>query len=280
VLPTFVIGLREGLEAALIVGIIAAFLTQQGRRDALRRMWLGVGVAVVICIAAAVALQIVDENLPQRQQEMLETIVALAAVAMVTYMIVFMRNHARHLRGELESRAGAALVAGSATALILMAFLAVMREGLETAVFLLAAFHSSTSRSAAAGGAVLGILVAVVLGYGIYRGGVKINLARFFTATGLVLVLVAAGLLAFATHTAHEAGWVNFGQTEALNLSSLVRPGTIQSALLTGVLGIQPRPVVVEVVAWLIYLIPVALYVAWPRRTTPKADAQKSAIAA
>jgi FTR1 family protein len=93
VLPTFVIGLREGLEASLIVGIIAAFLTQQGRRDALRRMWLGVGVAIVICIAAAVALQIVDENLPQRQQEMLETIVALAAVAMVTYMIIFMRNH-------------------------------------------------------------------------------------------------------------------------------------------------------------------------------------------
>src|SRR4051794_40387731 len=193
-LPTFVIGLREGVEASLIVGIVAAFLLQRGRRDALRRMWLGVAAAVVLCIAVGVVLEIVNENLPQRQQEMLETVIALVAVAMVTYMIVFMRRHARTIRGDLESRAGAALAAGSATALILMAFLAVLREGFETSVFLLAAFQSSTSRTASGFGALFGIVLAVIIGWGIYRGGTRVNLARFFTVTGMVLVVVAAGL--------------------------------------------------------------------------------------
>src|SRR5215472_17273237 len=101
VLPTFVIGLREGLEAALIVGIIAAFLGQQGRRDALRQVWFGTGTAVAICVAVAVVLQVVSSDLPQRQQEGLETVVGALAVCMVTYMIMFMRRHARNLKGEL-----------------------------------------------------------------------------------------------------------------------------------------------------------------------------------
>ena len=264
-LPTFVIGLREGIEASLIVGIVAAFLRQRGRADALRRMWLGVTIAILLCIGVGVALQVVDQNLPQRQQEMLETVVAVAAVAMVTYMIVFMRHHARTLRGELEARADAALAAGSTAALVSMAFLAVMREGLETSVFLLAAFQSSSSKVSSGGGALLGVLVAVVVGIGIYRGGRRVNLARFFTVTGLVLVLVAAGLVAFAAHTAHEAGWLNVGQGQAVDLAGFVKPGSVRSALLTGVLGIQPRPVWAEVVAWLAYLVPVTAFVLWPR---------------
>jgi high-affinity iron transporter len=142
-----------------------------------------------------------------------------------------------------------------------MAFLAVLREGLETAVFLLAAFQASTNRAGASTGAVLGIAVAVVIGYGIYKGGVTINLARFFTLTGLVLVLVAAGLVSFAMHTGHEAGWINLGQAELVDLTWLIRPGTVPSALFTGVLGIQPKPTVVEGGAWLLYLVPVSLYV-------------------
>ncbi len=234
-------------------------------------MWLGVLAAIACCLGVAVGLQVVDENLPQRQQEMLETVVALLAVAMVTYMIVFMRRHARNLRHDLESRAGAALASTSATALVLMAFLAVMREGFETAVFLLAAFQSSTSRAAAGGGALLGIAVAVAIGFAIYRGGMRVNLARFFTVTGLVLVLVAAGLLSFAAHTAHEAGWLNGLQAEVVNLSSIVRPGTVQSALVTGVLGVQPRPVQAETIAWCCYLIPMAAFVMWPKRSASRA---------
>jgi high-affinity iron transporter len=266
VLPTFVIGLREGLEAALIVGIIAAFLSQQGRTDALRQVWIGTAVAVLLCLGIGVALQALSRELPQRQQEGLETVVGLIAVVMVTYMVIFMRRHARGLRGDLESAAGGALASGSSSALVAMAFLAVLREGFETAVFLLATFHASGDAKSSWIGAVLGISVALVLGYAIYRGGVRINLSRFFRITGFVLVVVAAGLAMTAVHTANEAGWLSAGQTQAMDLSWLVRPGTPLSSLFTGVLGIQPYPAQVEVAAWLIYLIPMTLLIALPAR--------------
>jgi high-affinity iron transporter len=268
-LSTFVIGLREGLEAALIVGIIAGFLANRGRRHALRQVWLGVGAAVVICLVVGVVLQLVTAELPQAGQEGLETVIGLLAVAMVTYMILWMRRHARGMRAELESAAESALMRGSTGALVAMAFLAVLREGFETVVFLLAAFQASTSPMLAGSGALIGILLAVVLGYGVYRGGVKLNMARFFRITGAVLVVVAAGLLMTAAHTAHEAGWLNFGQQRAANLSWLVQPGTPISSLVTGMLGIQPYPTVVEVVVWVLYLVPMLAYVLWPtgRRT-------------
>ncbi len=265
-LPTFVIGLREGLEAALIVGIVGAFLGQQGRRDALRQVWIGVTVAVLICVGIAIALQVISSNLPQRQQEGLETVVGALAVCMVTYMILFMRRHARDLKGDLEGAAASALASGSSRALVLMAFLAVLREGFETAVFLLATFHASGDATVSWIGAVLGILVAVVIGYGIYKGGVRLNLARFFKITGLVLVVVAAGLVMTAFMTANEAGWLDSGQAQAFDLSWLVRPGTPLSSLLTGVLGIQPYPAWIMVIAWLVYLVPMVLIVAWPAR--------------
>ena len=263
-LPTFVIGLREGLEAALIVGIIAAFLGQQGRRDALRLVWLGTAVAVAICVGVAIVLQVISSDLPQRQQEGLETVVGALAVCMVTYMIIFMRRHARGLKKDLEGAAASALASGSSRALVAMAFLAVLREGFETAVFLLATFQASGNASTSWLGAVLGIVLAAAIGYGIYKGGVKLNMARFFRATGLVLVVVAAGLVMTAFHTASEAGWLTVGQAQAFDLSWLVRPGTPLSSLLTGVLGIQPFPAWIEVIAWLAYLIPMVVIVAWP----------------
>ena len=263
-LPTFVIGLREGLEAALIVGIIAAFLGQQGRRDALRLVWFGTAVAVAICVGVAIVLQVISSDLPQRQQEGLETVVGALAVCMVTYMIIFMRRHARGLKKDLEGAAASALASGSSRALVAMAFLAVLREGFETAVFLLATFQASGNASTSWLGAVLGIGLATAIGYAIYKGGVRLNLARFFRVTGLVLVVVAAGLVMTAFHTASEAGWLTVGQAQAFDLSWLVRPGTPVSSLLTGVLGIQPFPAWIEVIAWLAYLIPMVVIVAWP----------------
>jgi high-affinity iron transporter len=270
VLPTFVIGLREGLEAALIVGIIAAFLGQQGRKDALRQVWIGTAAAVAICVAVAIALQVISSDLPQRQQEGLETVVGALAICMVTYMIVFMRKHARSMKKDLQGAAASALAQGSSRALVMMAFLAVLREGFETAVFLLATFHASGDATTSWLGAVLGIVLAAAIGYGIYKGGVKLNMARFFRVTGLVLVVVAAGLVMTAFHTAYEAGWLTAGQTQAFDLSWLVRPGTPLSSLLTGVLGIQPFPVWIEVIAWLAYLVPMLLLVAWPAGGPPK----------
>jgi len=263
-LPTFVIGLREGLEAALIVGIVAAFLTQRGRRDLLRWVYLGVGTAITLCVGAGVALELVSRELPQREQEGLETVIGVFAVAMVSYMIIWMRRHARDLKGDLEGAAGAALAEGSGWALVVMAFLAVVREGLETVVFLLAAFNQSGSGHAAWIGAVLGIGLSIGLGWATFRGGIRLDMSKFFRITGVVLVLVAAGLVVSAFHTAHEAGWVNWGQQSTIDLSAVVRPGSVQASVLTGVLGLQPRPVLVELVAWLVYLVPMLCYVAWP----------------
>lgn len=286
-LPTFVIGLREGLEAALIVGIIASFLGQQGRRDALRKVWIGVGAAVAICVAVAVVLQLVSSDLPQEQQEQLETVVGVIAVVMVSYMVLWMRNHSRDLRKDLEGAAGRALSQGSSSALITMAFLAVLREGFETSVFLLATFNASGNAWLGGTGAALGIVLAAVIGYGIYRGGVKLNLSRFFRITGLVLVLVAAGLVSTALMTAYEGGWLPAG-SQAFDLSWLVRPGTPLSSVVTGVLGIQPFPNWPMVIGWLVYAAVMATVVLWPakrkggktsggQRTPATADAGQAA---
>jgi high-affinity iron transporter len=272
VLPTFVIGLREGLEASLIVGIIAAFLIQRGERAALRPVWGGVAVALAICAAVAVALNAVGRSLPSKQHEFLEGTLALVAVAGVTYMVVWMRRHSRDLKRQLEAHAESALVQGSVFALVAMAFLAVLREGLETAVFMLASFEGSSNPAATGTGAVLGVAVASGLGYAIYKGGVKINLSRFFRVTGFVLVLVAGGLLALAAHAFEEAGVLTAMTGRAVDLTWLVAPGTIRGSLLTGTLGFQPVPTIAEVVLWLVYVIPMGLYVVWPagpRRTTP-----------
>jgi high-affinity iron transporter len=273
-IPTFVITLREGVEASLIIGIIAAFLVKEGRQDAMRQMWLGIGVAVALCAGVAVALRLIGQDLPAKGQEGMETVISLVAVAAVTYMIVWMRRHARGIKAQLQGEAASALAAGSTMALVGMAFLAVLREGFETSVFLLAAFNDSTDTTAAGAGAVLGLVAALAIGLGLYRGGVRINLTRFFRFTGLVLVFVAAGLLATAAHTAHEAGWINGLQGQALDLSWLVQPGTVSGSLLTGMLGLQPSPTVIEASVYLLYAIPMAAFVLWPQgmRVRPRFD--------
>lgn len=265
-IPTLVIALREGVEASLIVGIIATFMVKEGRQDALRQMWAGVGVAVALCVGVAVVLRVVGQELPETGQATLETVVGLVAVGAVTYMVVWMRRHARGIKAALEGSAASALATGSATALVAMAFLAVLREGFETAAFMLAAFQDATDTAAAGAGAVLGLVAAIAIGIGLYRGGVRINLARFFRVTGLVLVFVAAGLLATSIHTAHEAGWFNGLQGQALDLSWLVQPGTISGSLLTGMLGLQPKPTIGEALVYALYAAPMALYVLWPER--------------
>src|SRR5262245_3661967 len=191
-IPTLVIALREGVEASLIVGIIAAFLVSEGRRDTMRQMWAGVAIAVALCVGVAVILRVVGQELPGRQQEGMETVIGLIAVSAVTYMIVWMRRNARGIKAVLQGNAASALASGSTMALVGMAFLAVLREGFETSVFLLAAFQDSTDTTAAGAGAVLGLAAAVAIGLGLYRGGVRINLTRFFRVTGLILVFVAA----------------------------------------------------------------------------------------
>jgi high-affinity iron transporter len=280
VIPTLVIGLREGVEASLIVGIIAAFLARNGRRDALRQMWIGVLAAVALCLLIGVGLVTLSRELPQQAQEGLETVIGAFAVVMVTFMILWMTRHSRGMKKELEGAAAHALDSGSARALVVMAFLAVLREGFETAVFLVSVIQNSSTVATGTVGAAIGILGALVIGYGIYRGGIRLNLGRFFKVTGMVLVLVAAGLVMTVLHTAHEAGWLDFGQAQALDLSWLVRPGTVLASLLTGVLGLQPRPTVVEGIGWLLYAVPMLIFVGWPRGRRRPAPAASPAEAA
>ncbi|WP_017934108.1 iron uptake transporter permease EfeU [Nocardioides sp. Iso805N] len=266
-LPTFVIGLREGLEAALIVSILATFLRRNGA--SLRGLWLGVGAGVALSVAVGVILHVIEAGLPQAKQEAMETVIGLVAVFFVTGMVFWMRTHARFMKRDLESAAAGALKSGTTTALAVMAFLAVLREGFETAVFLLATFQTAGSAPSAVFGAAAGIVAAVVLGWGMYRGGVKLNLQRFFSITGFFLILVAAGLVLNAFRTGHEAGWVTVGQGRTVDLTWLAPAGSIRSALFSGVLGIPRDPRVIEVIAWAAYLVPMLLITFLPARVRP-----------
>jgi high-affinity iron transporter len=201
-----------------------------------------------------------------KAREVMEGALAIVAAAGITYMIVWMRRNAADLRADLESKTGRALAVGSATALAGMAFVAVIREGLETAIFLLATLSNTDSPLPGAFGAATGILVAVALGYGIYRGGVRLDLGRFFRVTGVVLVVVAAGLVTTGIHSLAEAGVIDVLQRPLVDLTWLIDPGTIRSSLLTAFLGIQPVPTYAEMLAWAIFLVPMVVYVARPAR--------------
>jgi high-affinity iron transporter len=262
---TFLIGLREGLEATLIVSIVGAFLNRNGQST--RPMFAGVALAVLISVAVGVALDLFSAALPQAQQEMMETVIGAIAVVFVTSMIIWMNRNATRLKGELEREARQALNRGGSLALVVMAFLAVLKEGFETSVFLLAAAETSHgNRWFAVLGGAAGIAVSIALGVGLYFGGLKLNLGRFFRITGVFLVLIAAGLVLQALRTAHEAGWVTIGQQQVINFASWMPSTSVQGALITGVFGIPADPRLVEVLGWLLYAVPVLVVFLWPAR--------------
>jgi high-affinity iron transporter len=265
---TFLIGLREGLEATLIVSIVGAFLKRNGKP--VRPMFIGVGLAVAVSIAVGAGLEVVSASLPQRQQEMLETVIGAIAVVFVTTMIIWMNRNAFRMKGELERDTARAINSGGAFALAVMAFLAVLKEGFETAVFLLAAAEATHgSRWFAVLGGVAGIAVAVAVGAGIYLGSLKLNLGRFFRITGVFLVFIAAGLVMSSLRTAHEAGWITIGQQRAFDLSGWIPAKSVLGALVTGMFGVPPDPRLIEVLGWLLYAVPVLIVFLWPVRLAP-----------
>jgi high-affinity iron transporter len=267
-LGTFMIGLREGLEATLIVGIVGAFLKRNGH--SLRPMFVGVGLATAISVGVGVGLSLLSASLPQAQQEMLETVIGAVAVVFVTTMIIWMNRHAFRMKKELEREAQRAMSSGSSLALAVMAFLAVLKEGFETAVFLLAAVQATQGNNVLAlAGAVAGILCSIGIGAAIYMGGVRINLGRFFRLSGVFLVLIAAGLVMSTLRTAHEAGWVVIGQQRVLDLSSWLSTTSVFGALVAGMFGIPADPRLVEVLGWLCYAVPVLVVFLWPPRLAP-----------
>lgn len=272
-LAAFLIMIREGLEAALIVVIIAAYLRRAGRADLLASMWFGVAGATVLCLAAGVGLHAANQELPQAKQELLEAIVGLAAVAVLTWMIFWMRRAGRAIKGELEAKIDSALAAPSSAgkALVAMAFFAVLREGLESALFLLAAF--SQGGADAGLGALAGLSVAVVLAVGLYRGSVHLDLRQFFTWTGAVVIVFAAGLLAQSVRSLHEAGVLNVLESTAWDWSAVVSNSSTLGSIGRGLFGYQATPSAGEVIVYWAYLLPVAfLFFVTPRlraRTTP-----------
>lgn len=263
-LVTLVIGLREGLEAALIVAIIATFLARA--RASLRPMWWGVGTAVALSAAVGVVLEVIAVSLDQKAQEALEAVIGAAAVVMVTAMVLWMSGHSRTMKSDLEQAAGQALSRGSTWALAGMAFLAVLREGFESAVFLLATFQAASTPLLAGLGATLGFGIAAAIGVGIYRGAVRIDLGRLFRSSAVFLVVVAAGLVLQTLRKAHEATWLNVGQQRVADLSWLAPVGSVRAALVTGVLGVPADPRLVEVLGWACYLLPMLALVLWPVR--------------
>lgn len=269
---TFLIGLREGLEASLIVSIVGAFLKRNGQ--SIRPMFAGVALAVLLSVGVGVGLDLFAASLPQAQQEMMETVINAIAVVFVTSMIIWMNGNAAQLKGELEREARQAVNRGGAFALVVMAFLAVLKEGFETSVFLLAAAETSHGNRwfAVLGGAV-GIVTSVGLGVGLYYGGLRINLGRFFRVTGVFLVLIAAGLVLGALRTAHEAGWVTIGQQQVLDLTGWIPSNSVLGAATTGVFGVPADPRLIEVLGWLLYAVPVLVVFLWPFRlaATPRA---------
>ena len=264
-LVPFLIMLREGIEAALIVGIIASFLRHTGRAALMPAVWAGVFLALGLSLLAGAGLQWMAADFPQKQQELFEAVVGLIAVAMLTGMVFWMRKASRSIKGELQASVDEALSrnGGASWALIGMVFLAVAREGLESVFFLLAIFQQSQGWAAAAG-ALLGMALSVFLGVGLYKGGVKINLRQFFRYTGVFILLVAAGLLAGAVRRLHEAGVWNHWQQVVFDSSSVLPQDSALGVVLGGLLGYMHAPVLGEVLAWAVYLLLSLLVFFWP----------------
>lgn len=264
----FLIMLREGLEAALIVSLIASYLKRTQRGSLIGVMWIGVILAAALCLGLGIFINETTGEFPQREQELFEGIVALVAVCILTWMVFWMRKVSRNVKQQLEQAVDNALQRGNhhGWALIMMVFFAVAREGLESVFFLLAAFQQDVGIWPPLG-AMLGLATAVVLGFLLYWGGIRLNLGAFFKWTSLFILLVAAGLAAGAIRAFHEAGLWNHFQEVAFDLSNVLSTHSLTGTLLEGIFGYQETPSVSEVAMYFIYLVPALVLFAMPPRT-------------
>ncbi|MEX1173487.1 MAG: iron uptake transporter permease EfeU [Chloroflexota bacterium] len=263
----FLIGLREGVEAALIVSIIAAFLVKIGGSRYLPRVWLGSTAAVAVSLGAGMVLWVTIGGLEQPYEQIFEGGAMLTAAAVVTWMLFWMRRQAAGISGQLRAQVSAALDQGGTWALAVLAFTAVIREGIETSLFLVGQLASADlTAPAVLLGAAGGLLVAVLLGVGFYQGSRRLDLARFFRWTGIALVFIAAGLLSHAIHEFVEVGVVAVGTAQAFDISALLphegsSTAAIVGSLLRAVFGYTSTPEVVTLAIWAAYIIAVlALY--------------------
>ncbi|HSM38201.1 MAG TPA: iron uptake transporter permease EfeU [Candidatus Limnocylindrales bacterium] len=263
-------GLREGVEAALIVSLILAYLAKTGNRRHFGRIWAGSGAAVALSVAVGVILFATIRGLEEPAEQIFEGIATLLAVMVVTWMLFWMRRTSANIRGELQAGVDRALMEGGIWGLSILAFTAVIREGIETSLFLLGQVTAASSAEDGAVstlvGAVVGLILALLIGYGFYRGARVINLATFFRWTGVALVFIAAGLLAYSVHEFVEAGWITVATGTAFDISGILPhsgdpvqlgPVVVFGQLLRALFGYSSTPEWVTLIAWLAYVVAV-----------------------
>lgn len=259
-----VTGLREGVEAALIVAIILAYLERTGNRRHFGRVYAGVGAAVALSVGIGLVLWVTIGGLPEPSEQIFEAAAMILAAAVVTWMLFWMRRVAANLRGELHAAVDRSLTDASAWGLSILAFTAVIREGVETALFLLgqvaAASSSETGALAVLLGALIGLMLAVVIGYGFYRGAQVLNLRTFFRWTGVALIFIAAGLLSHAVHELVEVGVITIGTATAFDLSGILPHSgegvlALIGSLLRAMFGYTSQPEWITFLTWLGYIV-------------------------
>ena len=271
-IANYLIGLREGLEASLVVSILVAYLVKMGRRDRLAPVWVGVLAAVGVSLLFGALLTFTSNQMSFQAQEAFGGTLSIVAVGFVTWMVFWMRRTARTLSTELRGRMDAALAMG-AGALVLTAFIAVGREGLETSLFIWSAIQATGQNTQPVLGAALGLLTSVVIGYLFYKGALRINLAKFFLWTGAVLIVVAAGVLAYGVHDLQEAGILPGLDSLAFDVSGAVPPDSWYGTLLRGTVNFTPATTWLQAIAWLFYIVPVFVLFLRPARSAAPAPA-------
>jgi high-affinity iron transporter len=274
-------GLREGVEAALIVSIVLAYLVRSGRGDQARRIWLGTGLAVALSLAVGVVLFNTVGSFDPPYEQIFEGTTMLVAAAVVTWMLFWMRRQASSVKGELQAAVDRAVAGGGAWGLALLAFSAVIREGLETSLFLVG--QATSNRLEAAWillGALVGLAIAVGLGFGFYHGSRRLNLGSFFRWTGIALVFIAAGLLSKAIHEFIEIGALGSGPwtATAFDLGGVLSHDTGIGAFLRALFGYSASPEILTLTVHLAYVVAVLALYLRPIRRTPPSNQRPAAV--
>ena len=268
-LANFLIGLREGLEASLIVGILIAFAVKADRRDLIGRIWTGVGAAIAVSLGTGAAIFFVLSESGDAIQPIIVGSMSILATVLLTWMIFWMAKTARNLKGSLEGSMQEGLSKGG-LAIAVIAFSAVVREGVETALFIWASMNSTGDGLPALGTAFVGIAVAVILGWVIYRGLLRINLGIFFQWTSVILIIVAAGILAYGVHEFQEVGFLPAG-APVYDATAWLGKETIIGSLLYGLFSYRANPSLLELITWTLYLVPtLTIFATTSRRATTR----------
>lgn len=254
----FLIGLREGLEAALIVSILVTYLVKTGNRNQVSKIFYGTAAAIALSVAIGFFMTLVLDQLPKGIQELISGLISIVAVFLVTWMIFWMARQSRALGGQLRQKVDVAIET-SVWALASVAFLSVIREGIETSVLIWSAARATTDDGSSALGALFGLLSAAVIGVLLYRGALKVNLGTFFKYTGTYLILVAAGILAYGIGELQEVGVFNILTETTYSFTWLIPKDGAVDSLLRGLFGFKVQPTILETLAWSLYLIPTAL---------------------